>query len=80
MNDTDIRLHEALENMFDTKTDTGNDTLEVTARELANAAEVEGKTGSVSTEAAMAVLREVAGPGDEIDGETARFAMPRSAA
>ncbi|AUC54229.1 hypothetical protein CDO87_14055 [Sagittula sp. P11] len=80
MNETETRLHEALENMFDTEEDTGNKTLEVTARELANAAEVEGKTGSVSTEAALAVLREAAGPGDEIDGETARFAMPRNRA
>jgi hypothetical protein len=78
MSETQTRLREALDNMFETTEDTGNGYVEVTAQELANAAEVEGKTGSISVEAAASVLREMAGSGDHIEGDTVRFAVPRS--
>lgn len=77
MTDTDTRLREALDNMFETATDNGHDRLEVTAQDLANAAEVEGKTGSVPVEAAQRVLSETAGQSDDISGKTARFTLPR---
>ncbi|MFW2587999.1 hypothetical protein [Sagittula sp. SSi028] len=77
MSETDTRLREALDHMFETATTNGKDSLEVTAQELANAAEVEGKTGSVSVEAARRVMADVAAAKDSISDGTARYVLPR---
>ena len=77
MADTETRLREALEHMFETAEDNGNDHLEVTPQELAHAAEVEGKTDSVPIDAARAMLSQMASGSDESHGEAVRFALPR---
>ncbi|MEQ5871324.1 hypothetical protein J4E08_15665 [Sagittula sp. NFXS13] len=75
--DTKTLMREALDNMFETATNNGKDSLEVTPAELKQATEVEGKTHPEPLETAQHVLHAEARDSDEINGTTIKFSLPR---
>lgn len=77
MSETDTRLREALSHMFETAQGNSKTHLEISAAELANAAEIEGKTESVSQDAATKVLRDSLGQADSFENGIACFSLPR---